>query len=69
MRGRGGGVRGMGVTHPFTVLSSFSQHLLKGSNRQGLLQHKVTNTQVWRNILQAEGEEEREEEEEEGNIS
>lgn len=46
-------------THPFVVLPSVSQHLLQGPYWQGLLQHKVTNTQVWRNILQDGGKERR----------
>lgn len=41
-----------GSTHPFSVLPSVGQHLLQGPHWQGLLQHKVTNTQVWRNMLQ-----------------
>lgn len=41
-----------GSAHPFAVLPGVSQHLLQGPHRQGLLQHKAANTQVWRNILQ-----------------
>lgn len=42
----------VGGAHPFAVLPSVSQHLLQGSNWQGLLQHEVANAQVWRDILQ-----------------
>lgn len=41
-----------GSAHPFTVLPSVSQHLLQSPDRQGLLQHKVANAQVRRNMLQ-----------------
>lgn len=46
-------------THPFAVLPSVGQHLLQGPDRQGLLQHKVADAQVWRNILEDGGRERR----------
>ncbi|TNN60673.1 hypothetical protein EYF80_029146 [Liparis tanakae] len=38
------------------LTKGLSQHLLQGPHRQGLLQHKGANTQVWRNILREETE-------------
>lgn len=46
-------------THPFAALPSVREHLLQSSHRQGLLQHKVTDAQVWRNMLEEEEEKER----------
>lgn len=48
------------ATYTFPILICVSQHLLQGSHRQRLLQHKVTNAQVRRNILQREQEAETE---------
>lgn len=41
-----------GSTHPFAALPGVCQHLLQGTNRQRLLQHKVADAQVRRDILQ-----------------
>lgn len=38
--------------HPFAALPGVCQHLLQGANRQRLLQHKVADAQVRRDILQ-----------------
>lgn len=48
-----------GSTHPFAALPSVGKHLLQGPDRQGLLQHKVADAQVWRNILAEQKERER----------
>lgn len=39
-------------THPLSLLLSVGQHLLKGSYRQRLLQHKDADGQIWRHILE-----------------
>lgn len=41
-----------GSAHPFAALPSVCQHLLQGADRQRLLQHKVADAQVRRDILQ-----------------
>lgn len=39
-------------TYPFTsIIPCAGQHLLKGSDRQGLFKNKITDAKVWRNIL------------------
>lgn len=48
------------ATYTFPILACVSQHLLQGSHRERLLQHKVTDAQVRRNILQREQEAETE---------
>lgn len=50
-----------GSAHPLVALPGVRQHLLQGANRQRLLQHKVADAQVRRDILQERKEEQKSE--------
>lgn len=39
-------------THPFsTIFNGVGKHFLQGSDRQGLFQHEIADTEIWRNVL------------------